>query len=64
MSDKTTDGTLPMVECPECEREFQWDDYYDVERGSEYECPHCKAQVVVILAERQTYVQLGVKPNV
>jgi len=37
--------TLPMVLCPNCNKEYQMDDYYDVSRGDEYDCPNCEKTI-------------------
>lgn len=38
---------LPMVECPACKKESQWDDYYELDTGSQRECPKCDEVLVV-----------------
>lgn len=32
---------FPMVQCPHCKKESQWDDYYDLKAGEERECEKC-----------------------
>lgn len=48
---------LPMVECPHCGKEFQWDDYYDVKTGSETECSKCEKTIYVA----ESYVSMNVR---
>ena len=55
----TTYSTLPFIECPHCEKEFQCDDYYDIERGSELECQHCAKPIHVLSTETVVSVRLG-----
>jgi len=58
-----TYGYMPMMECPACNKDWQWDDYYDVQEGTERECPNCGADVVVEWAEPLLHVCIKVKPN-
>lgn len=54
---------LPMVTCPSCKRESQWDDYYDMHVGDSRECPKCEAEIVVTSVETYTYVTVIVAPS-
>jgi hypothetical protein len=49
---------MPMVTCPTCEQEFQWDDYYDVTKGHTRDCPHCTNECEVIEVDQVTIVSL------
>lgn len=49
---------LPMVTCPACKRESQWDDYYDIGVGSSRECQHCEAEIVVTAVDVCTYISV------
>ena len=39
--------TFPMITCPHCNKESQIDDYYDVQRGDEFEC--CKCNKIIYI---------------
>lgn len=52
-----------MVECPHCGREFQWDDYYDVKRGDDHECPKCERMIHVVEAEPVIEITLSTEPQ-
>lgn len=49
---------LPMITCPACKREAQWDDYYDICVGSSRQCQHCEAEIVVTEVDTQTWVRV------
>ena len=38
---------FPMITCPHCEKEFQVDDYYDIEADSSFECSYCEKTIYV-----------------
>lgn len=59
----TTGADMPVMECPGCGKEWQWDDYYDVRVGSERECPHCEKTVEVIEAEQVLHCRFAVKAS-
>ena len=44
----TTWCSMPMVECPHCEEEFQLDDYYDYETGQSFKCNKCEMEIHVV----------------
>lgn len=54
---------LPMVTCPACEKEQQWDDYYDIGVGHSRECRFCEAEIEVTSVDVCTYVGLKVAPK-
>lgn len=59
----TTYARLPIAECPYCEHEFQWDDYYDVKAGEEHECPLCRHSIHVLSVDTVIEARLGVVPE-
>lgn len=63
LPDNTTYGTMPMVDCPHCGKEFQWDDYYDVKAGDERDCPKCERTIHVESADVAIEVILSTKPQ-
>lgn len=50
---------LPMVRCPHCEYEFQWDDYYDIDAGSKIDCGDCERTIWVAEAYIAVHVRLS-----
>lgn len=52
---------MPMVECPGCFKEWQWDDYYDVRTGTERECPNCGADIIVTSVDQIIRATVEVK---
>jgi hypothetical protein len=56
-----TTADLPVIECPSCFNEFQWDDYYDIHVGHERECPHCKCTVIVTTVDTVVRASFEVK---
>ena len=38
---------FPMITCPHCSKEFQVDDYYNIEDGDDFGCPHCGKTIYV-----------------
>ena len=56
-----TTRDMPIVECPGCFKEWQWDDYYDVHVGSERECPHCETTVIVTCVDTVVRASIEVK---
>jgi len=56
-----TTGDMPIVQCPSCFKEWQWDDYYDVHIGSERECPHCECTVIVTCVDTVVRASIEVK---
>lgn len=60
---KTTFVSFPMVECPRCGKEFQWDDYYDVEDDDERECPLCNGMIRVTNVDTSITATLVSLPN-
>jgi hypothetical protein len=59
----TTSGFVPMLTCPSCDYEWQWDDYYDIKRGDERECPRCEKTAYVTDVDTQIYVCLSSHDN-
>lgn len=53
-----TRNSMPMVTCPSCEKEFQWDDYYDVEVDEVRDCPHCGRGCKVVAKDVEIVVDL------
>ena len=56
----TTYARLPIAECPHCEHEFHWDDYYDVTAGDLHECPLCRRTIRVLSVDTVIEVRLGI----
>lgn len=56
-----TRNTMPMCTCPNCEKEWQWDDCYDVKQGTERECPTCGVTVEVLSADVTVECVFGIK---
>ncbi len=57
---KTTDNnSMPMVVCPHCEKEFQWDDYYELAVGDSRECPKCEKEIHVTYVDHCIFATLG-----
>jgi hypothetical protein len=56
-----TRNDMPMVLCPNCDQEFQWDDYYDIAPGKTRECMHCHRELVVIDVDTTIECRIGVK---
>jgi endogenous inhibitor of DNA gyrase (YacG/DUF329 family) len=46
---------MPMITCPACGKEFQWDDYLGVRAESTHDCPHCAEKITVIRAANTCY---------
>lgn len=61
--EKVVYATLPMVECPHCHEEQQWDDYYDIQHGDSRECHHCGKTIYVLSVDTQIVVRLGTIPE-
>ena len=49
---------IPMLQCPHCGQEFQWDDYYDVDVGSKIDCPKCERVIYVDTVDHRIHVTL------
>ena len=47
-------NNMPMVDCPHCRKEFQWDDYYDIKPGDTKECLYCEKVIHVIVVDTVT----------
>lgn len=58
---KTTTSYMPIVECPSCEQESQWDDYYFVKPGTTRECQHCGVELEVLSVDTTIECRIGVK---
>ena len=41
-------NNLPMVTCPHCDKEDQWDDYYDLRAGDVRDCPNCEKEIHIL----------------
>lgn len=50
---------FPMVTCPHCGVESQWDDYYDLRAGDERECEKCGKTVHVLSVEHVMHATVG-----
>jgi len=59
---KTSIGYMPMMQCPSCGKDWQWDDYYNIQEDDERECPNCEAVAVVVETEVLMHVKLRAKP--
>lgn len=57
----TTLNDMPMVECPNCDEEFQWDDYYDVKAGSTRECENCGTELEVLSVDTSIQCRVGIR---
>lgn len=57
----TTWNDCPIVRCPNCDLEFQYDDYYDVEAGREIECIHCKTELEIMSVDTTIQWRVGIK---
>lgn len=58
---KTTHSYMPIVECPLCEQESQWDDYYDIKAGTTRECEHCGTELEVLSVDTTIECRIGIK---
>ncbi|MFZ2809427.1 MAG: hypothetical protein WAZ60_23835 [Desulfosalsimonadaceae bacterium] len=47
-------NSMPFGECPICEKEWQIDDYYDLDNGSTVTCRHCGTEIE--LSDKDTTV--------
>lgn len=50
---------MPMVRCPHCSHEFQWDDYYDIEVGRSKICGKCEKTIYVAEVYTAMHVRLS-----
>ena len=56
---KITFNDMPFAECPHCGHKWQVEDYYELEDGSELECPECDRHIVVLSVDHTMSVRLG-----
>lgn len=52
---------MPIVQCPNCDEEFQRDDYYEAKDGHEFECPKCETALEVISVDTTIVWRVGIK---
>ena len=57
-------ASMPIVECPHCGKEWQWDDYYNLHSGSVRTCPKCEKDVHVLSVDTVMYARLSTEPEV
>lgn len=50
---------MPMWACPSCNKEQQYDEYYDLKIGSSMMCQYCEAEFEVEDIECAMHVQLA-----
>jgi len=56
---RTAWGIMPIVVCPNCSKNWQWDDYYDLSVGDYRECPNCHTEIFVIEKDIEIVVKLS-----
>lgn len=61
--DRTLIAEFPMVCCPHCGKEQQWDDCYDLHAGSSRDCQHCEKEIHVLSTDTVIYARLSTVPN-
>ncbi len=49
---------LPMIDCPVCEKKFQYDAYCDIDVGSEIDCPLCDSVMVVDFVDTRILIDV------
>lgn len=54
---------MPMVRCPHCRMEFQWDDHYDIDAGHTRDCPKCEKVIHVLRVDTTINVILAKDPE-
>ena len=58
---RTTHSYMPIVQCPNCEQESQWDDYYDIRTGAVRDCQHCGVELEVLSVDTTIECRIGIK---
>jgi len=61
--ERTLLAEFPMVCCPHCGKEQQWDDCYDLHAGSSRGCQHCEKEIHVLSTDTVIYARLSTTPN-
>lgn len=51
MAKHFTMNAMPFMECPKCGHSWQVSDYYDLDFGSQLECPKCEQLIDVTFRE-------------
>ena len=59
MIDRTLLAELPIVCCPHCGAEQQWDDYYDLHAGSSRDCYECDKEIHVLSVDTVMYARVS-----
>ena len=59
MTKHTLIAQLPMVCCPHCGEEQQWDDYYDLYAGCSQDCQHCGKEIHVLSIDTVIYARVS-----
>lgn len=54
---------LPIITCPYCDKEFQVDDYQNLESGDEIVCIYCMDDIVIKQAEWILTVEISRKES-
>lgn len=54
---------FPMVTCPHCGVESQWDDYYNLKAGDHRECDKCGEQIHILDVEYMMYARVHTHAN-
>ena len=55
--------SLPIVLCPHCDKEQQWDDCHALCEGSVRACHHCEKDIHVLDTETVIYARVSTKPD-
>lgn len=54
---------IPVVRCPHCGAEQQWDDYYDLHAGSSQDCEKCEKEIHVLSVDVVIYARISTTPD-
>lgn len=54
---------LPMVRCPHCGKEQQWDDCYEIKSGSSIDCEECEKEIHVLSVDMTIHLRLSTAPD-
>lgn len=49
----------PMVTCPHCRKEFQLDDYYNLQTGDSFDCDKCEKEIFILERDTTISFKLG-----
>jgi len=55
-------ATMPIVTCPFCGNNFQYDDYYRLSSGDEIECPDCDKVMYLLSVDTIIQARIGTEP--